>query len=346
MATLAKIADELSSSPAALAREAIIGSPASIKAAALAELGLSSSAAALASMRATILPEDLLSMRATIPEDTLAGLRVSVSDLLPAADYRAQLESMGAALGKPAELAASLTRELGSMYGLADNQQARYFLEQFERDDRRSRQMAMQALEGSDQWRKLLEPALEGSDQWRKLLEPTFIDRAIWPGPEQLADLYRQLGQPYDVSEMADILAARQAPAVITRRPEPQPPPKRLPPPQSGNFGIQPAQPGQPADWQTLLADVLQAGQATTESIVQWLLQQDRGSQQPPQWEFVRYIGEQYEQNGWRYDNMGAFARKHGIGRATLIRYLEFYEAGTGKRVRPGQGRSKRKGGR
>ena len=181
--------------------------------------------------------------------------------------------------------------------------------------------------------------------EWRKQIEAMLTPQVDWH--EQLASIYGLPGQSYEIAGLADAaLWASQAPAVITRRPEPQPPPKRLPPPQSGNFGIQPAQPGKPADWQTLLADVLQAGQATTESIVQWLLQQDRGSQQPPQWEFVRYIGEQYEQNGWRYDNMEAFARKHGIGRATLIRYLEFYEAGTGKRVRPGQGRSKRKGGR
>ncbi len=346
MATLAQIANELGSSPAALAREALIGSPASIMATTIAEMGLSSSALATSSLatftadlacsavqrqaeRINADYQDLLAgMRATIPDDLLASVRVSMSDLLPAVDYRAQIESMGAAFGKPAELAASLTRELSGTYGLAGTQQARDFLEQLERDERRSRQIAMQALEGFDR------------AEWRKLIEPTLIDRAIWPGPEQLADLYGQLGQPYDVSEMADILAARQAPAVFTRRPEPP----ALPLPQSGNYGIQPAQPGQPVDWQQALADALRAGQATRDQVVQWLLQQDSGSQPLPLWADIEVIALDYQRNGSRYDGMAAFARKHRIHRATLDRYLKLYEAATGKQIRPGQGRAKRKG--
>jgi hypothetical protein len=182
--------------------------------------------------------------------------------------------------------------------------------------------------------------------EWRKQIEAMLTPQVDWH--EQLADLYGLPGQSYEIVGLANTaLWASQAPAVLTRRPEPQPPPKRLPPPQSGNSGAPPAQPGQPTSELLSIAHDLLAGRVTTrEQVVQRLLLLERGSQQPPHWDLVRYIGEQYEQNGWRYDNMEAFARKHGIGRATLIRYLEFYEAGTGKRVRPGQGRSKRKGGR
>lgn len=44
--------------------------------------------------------------------------------------------------------------------------------------------------------------------------------------------------------------------------PAPLPPPKKQPPHQSGNSGISPAQPGQPADWRAALAADLKAGRA------------------------------------------------------------------------------------
>lgn len=179
--------------------------------------------------------------------------------------------------------------------------------------------------------------------EWRKQIEVMLTPQVDWR--EQLAGIYGLPGQSYEIVGRADAaLWASQAPAVIARRPEPQPPPKKLPPPQSGNFGIQPAQPGQPADWQQALADALRAGQATAESIVQWLLQQDRGSQPLPLWADIEVIALDYQRNGSRYDSMAAFARKHRIHRATLDRYLKLYEAATGKQIRPGQGRAKRKG--
>jgi len=316
-----------SSSPAALAKEAIIGWPAaSSLATSLAEMDLFSSAIGLAgedrygiqqqleqiraggaALQATfdraIIPEGLFSsfsesVKAAMPKYLLTGIEAS-ANLFGTIDHRALIDSFGLSVGA---VAASLS--------------------------------AGRLFEQPDQ------------AEWRKQIGAMLTPQADWH--KQLAGIYSLPGQSYEIVGLADAaLWASQAPTAISRRPEPQPPPKKLPPPpQSGNFGIQPAQPGQPADWRELLADALRAGQATSESIVQWLLQQDRGSQQPPHWDLVQYIGEQYEQNGWRYDNMDAFARKHGIGRATLIRYLKFYEAGTGKRVRAGQGRSKRKGGR
>ena len=292
MATLAQIADELGSSPAALAREAIIGSPASIIATtlaemkgSLAEMGLSGSAAALASMRATI------------PEGLLSSLKAP--------------EGLLTAFEQPAWMAASLTAGLDRAYLLPEHDMpaARGLIEQFERDDR-AWQMAKQALEGSDQWRKLLEPALTA--------------RALWPEPEQLAGIYRQVEQ-YNLNLMADALSASQAPAALTRRPEPQPPPKRLPPPQSGNFGIQPAQPGQPADLLTQLADALRAGRAKPFEVISLVAQV---ATLPPQAELLAELSElEALDQAWRkvkgQKTPTRFAAEHHMSKATLYRRWE-----------------------
>ncbi len=96
-----------------------------------------------------------------------------------------------------------------------------------------------------------------------------------------------------------------------------------------------------------LLSLTLSLGKASPQQIVHWLLQQTRGSQAPPSWEVIERVALDFEQNGWRYDNMSAFGRKHGIkSRATVDRYLSMYEAATGRQVRPGQGRAKRRKGK
>ena len=368
MATLAQIADVLNGSPAVqklpvaelgLQLERLSGSDIAVAAKnrAMAEMGLGSGSPAsiiattLAEMKGSIVATTLAEMdRFSLPTGLVGGDRYGIqqqlelisaggaalratfgSAIIPEGLFSSFSESVKAAM--PKDLLAGIEAS-ANLFGTIDH---RAFIDSFG--------ISADTVAASLSAGRLFGQVDQA--EWRKQIEAMLTPQVNWH--EQLAGIYGLPGQSYEIVGGADAaLWANQAPAVIARRSElpPQPPPKGLLPPQSGNFGIQPAQPGQPADWQTLLADVLQAGQATTESIVQWLLQQDRGSQQPPQWEFVRYIGEQYEQNGWRYDNMGAFARKHGIGRATLIRYLEFYEAGTGKRVRPGQGRSKRKGGR
>lgn len=158
---------------------------------------------------------------------------------------------------------------------------------------------------------------------------------AVWPDTSHIVGFFDQ----FNGDQVAGILTARQAPAVISRRPEPQPEPQ---PPQNGNFGIAPAQPGLPVDWQQALADALRAGRAKPEHIVQWLLQQERGSQQPPMWADIELIALDYKRSGHNYESLTAFARKHGRHRTTVDRYLKMYEAATGERVRPGQGRAKR----
>jgi hypothetical protein len=87
--------------------------------------------------------------------------------------------------------------------------------------------------------------------------------QASWPG-EEMADLYQQ----FDVSQAAHILIGRQAPAVISRRSEPEPQP-----PQNGNFGISPAQPGQPSGWQALLAEALRTGHAQPGEVIRLVAQ-------------------------------------------------------------------------
>ena len=227
-------------------------------------------------------PADLSVARLPLPADLLAGLQMNAIDLGqlgPVIDYRAQIESIGAAFGHPATLAASLSEHLVGAY---------------------------------------LQPVLELEQAVRSLYED--VGRA-W-----------LLAKPHDAGQVAGILSAKQAPAVFTQPGSPSP---------SGNFGTDTAQ---PADWQTALADALRVGKVTPEGIVQWLLLQERGSQQLPLWEDIEVIAMDFERNGWRYDNLTAFARKHRIHRATVDRYLRLYEAATGQQIRPGQGRAKRKG--
>ena len=117
------------------------------------------------------------------------------------------------------------------------------------------------------------------------------------------------------------------------------------PPPQSGNFGIQPAQP-EPlgGDLLAIAHDILSGRVNSREQVVKRLLMIEQGSQQPPQWEYIEMIALDYEHNGHRYQNMTAFAAKYRLSRATVDNYLKHYEAATGKQVRPGQGRAKRGG--
>ena len=96
-----------------------------------------------------------------------------------------------------------------------------------------------------------------------------------------------------------------------------------------------------------MLTRVLTLGRATPQQIVHWLLQVNRGSQAPPTWEFIKALGEDFERNGRKFENMAAFGRKHNIqSRTTLNSYLKDYEAATGRQVRPGQGRAKRRKGK
>ena len=99
-----------------------------------------------------------------------------------------------------------------------------------------------------------------------------------------------------------------------------------------------------PTDWRETVSLALTSGQATREQIVQWLLEL---SQEPPTLEFIKALGEDFERNGHKFENMAAFGRKHGIqSRTTLNSYLRDYEAATGRQVRPGQGRAKRRKGK
>ena len=304
MATLAKIADELSSSPAALAREAIIGSPPSIIATILAEMDrfslptglaggdrygiqqqleqISAGGAALqATFDRAIIPEGLFSsfsesVKVAMPKGLLAGIEVS-ANLFGTIDHRAFIDSFGLSADTAA---ASLSA--GRVFGQIDQ------------------------------------------SEWRKQIEAMLTPRVDWH--EQLAGIYGLPGQSYEIVGLADAaLWARQAPAVIARRPEPQPPPKGLPPPQSGNFGIQPAQPGQPADLLTLLADALRAGRAKPFEVISLVAQV---ATLPPQAELLAELSElEALDQAWRkvkgQKTPTRFAAEHHMSKATLYRRWE-----------------------
>ena len=101
-----------------------------------------------------------------------------------------------------------------------------------------------------------------------------------------------------------------------------------------------------PADWLGMLERASKAGEVTreqSERAVKTLLDRDAGSQAPPAWPVIEAIGLEFERDRHKYPNMVAFADAHGISRATLDRYLKAYEAATGKQIRPGKGRRKKR---
>jgi hypothetical protein len=157
--------------------------------------------------------------------------------------------------------------------------------------------------------------------EWRKQIEAMLTPQVNWH--EQLAGIYGLPGQSYEIVGLADAaLWASQAPAVLTHRPEPQPPPKRLPPPQSGNFGIQPAQPGQPADLLTLLAEALRAGQAKPFEVISLVAQV---ATLPPQAALFAELSElEALEQAWRKvkgrKTPTRFAKDHDMSKATLYR--------------------------
>lgn len=137
--------------------------------------------------------------------------------------------------------------------------------------------------------------------------------QASWPG-EEIAELYQQ----FDVSQAAHILIGRQAPAVISRRSEPEPQP-----PQNGNFGISPAQPGQPdSELLALLADALRTGRTQPSEVIRLVAQV---AKLPPVAELRAELVELEElERGWqkskKWQTVDRFAADHGMSKATLYR--------------------------
>ena len=219
------------------------------------------------------------------------------------ADNLSRLAGLSDTLLSPAELAA--IADIGQPSRLA-----KQALEQFYADERR--------LEREQQ---ALTRFLEGEQ------------RAASRGERAL------LAELPDVDQMIDALWARRAPAAHVTQVGAlvEIEPVAWPPPQNGNFGIPPAQPGQPGGELLAIAyDILSGRVSSKEQVVKRLLMIERGSQQPPQWESIELIALDYERNGHRYQNMTAFAAKHRLSRDTLNEYLKTYEAATGKQVRPG----------
>ena len=381
MATVARFADELSSSPAATTRlpaaemgllvgerDRRLSAMVAAKNQAIAELGLLDQPATsllpatelrlAAGADLTLKPLSELMLRspaASLVLEAGAALTLEPGSALIVSDIGKGLEWLTQPLGG---------NEIGLLYKsaatLADTISVQYEhpLRNFmlAADD-----FVRPVQEATIRLAESMQPAWDEVKLWGQTLreQPSSLSRLAglgeWDAVNRLYERanYPIIGLPNVAEQITGALQGWQAPAVhvtraailvevepLTKLPERRP--GSQPPPQNGNFGIAPAQPGQPVDWQQALADALRAGLAKPEHIVQWLLQQDRGSQQPPLWADVELIALDYERNGHRYDNLAAFAGKHRMHRATVDRYLKMYEAATGKQVRPGQGRNRK----
>ena len=107
--------------------------------------------------------------------------------------------------------------------------------------------------------------------------------------------------------------------------PAPLPPPKKQPPHQSGNSGISPAQPGQPADWRAALAADLKAGRAKPGDVFKLVAQVVT----LPPVETLRAELRELEplEQAWRRvkgrKTAERFAADHNMSKATLYRRWE-----------------------
>ena len=108
--------------------------------------------------------------------------------------------------------------------------------------------------------------------------------------------------------------------------PAPQPPAKRLPPPQSGNFGIPPAQPEQPGgELLALLADALRTGRTQPSEVIRLVAQV---AKLPPVAKLRAELAElENLEQAWlkakRRQTVDRFAAGQNMSRATLYRRWE-----------------------
>ena len=130
---------------------------------------------------------------------------------------------------------------------------------------------------------------------------------------------------------MGELLGQVRAPAVIAPRSEPPTHQAQI---ETVHIAL---------DAREMINHLLSAGKATPKQIIEILLDRNAGSQQPPAWPEIEALALDYERNGHNYDGLAGFARKHGIHRATIDRYLKMYEAATGRQIRPGRGRQKQR---
>lgn len=327
MATIAQIVDELSSSPAVqklpaaelglqLERQSRLDVMIAARDRAVVELGLGSSLLppSLAEMDRFSLPIGLAGgygIQQQLEQISAGGaaLRATFdSAIIPEGLFSSFSESVKAAM--PKDLLAGIEAS-ANLFGTIDH---RAFIDSFG--------ISADTVAASLSAGRLFGQVDQA--EWRKQIEAMLTPQVDWH--EQLASIYGLPGQSYEIAGLADAaLWASQAPAVISRRLEPQPPPKRLPPPQSGNFGIQPAQPGQPADLLTLLADALRAGRAKPFEVISLVAQV---ATLPPQAELLAELSElEALDQAWRRAKSKktpeSFAKDHYMSKATLYRRLQ-----------------------
>jgi len=97
--------------------------------------------------------------------------------------------------------------------------------------------------------------------------------------------------------------------------------------------------------WAEALTEALTTGETTIKEVYALLrtLARSKPGQRPPEWHEVEAVALAYRERGHKYRTQTAFAKTVGCSLATLHRYLDVYEATTGQRLRPGQGRAKRR---
>lgn len=105
-----------------------------------------------------------------------------------------------------------------------------------------------------------------------------------------------------------------------------QPPPQKLPPPKSGNFGIPAAQPGQPGgDLLALLADALRSGRAKPDEVIRLVAQVTK--RLPVAEKQVELNALEVLEAAWLRvkgrQTPERFAADHGMSKATLYRRWE-----------------------
>lgn len=311
-----------SGSPAALAREAIIGSPASIIATTLAEMKGSIVATTLAEMDRFSLPAGLaggdrygIQQQLELISAGGAALQATFDRaIIPEGLFSSFSESVKVAM--PKGLLAGIEAS-ANLFGTIDHR-AHIDSIGLSADTVAASLSAGRVFGQLDQ------------EEWRAQVNAMLTPQVNWH--EQLAGIYGSPGQSYEIVGLADAaLWASQAPAVIARRPElpHQPPPKRLPPPpQSDNFGIQPAQPGQPAAWQEILADAIKAGRAKPFEVISLVAQV---ATLPPPAALLAELNElEALERAWlkvkRRHTPERFAKDQGMSKATLYRRWERLE--------------------
>lgn len=191
------------------------------------------------------------------------------------------------------------------------------------------------------QFAESMQPSLDAAKLWRQTLTEQagslswLAGLGEWDAVNRLYERenYPIIGLPNVAEQITGALQGWQAPAVhvaqVAKLIEvdsqtwlPEQRPDSQPPPQNGNFGIAPAQPGQRADLLALLADELQAGRIDATKVISLVAQV---AKLPPLAELQAELGKLEElEQAWRKTKgrktPDRFAKDQNMSKATLYR--------------------------